>query len=193
MKNTIKELIISIVFIVLFISNVICNPRVAIVGNSQAYYMAKAVNVDDNVNNICRTNNAVGGTFIWSPDIEISTFPYRAHNYDDCILFFGTNELLNNFTFKDYFDYFVYFTKEIHYNNPEMIIKVIEIPKVKGYKQYDDIIKGWNYLLNLYIEQVEYLDYVKIPNNPTFKDYIHLDDNTLIKIYNNALGGKNNV
>lgn len=186
-KIFIKNIIIIFIFSILFITNVFCNSKIAIVGNSQAYYMAKAVNVDDDIHSIQRTNNAVGGSFIWSTDIEISTFPYRAYNYDDCILFFGTNEILNNYELVDYLDYFVKYTTSIHKYNPKIKIKVIEIPKIKGIKQWDNIINDWNDILHLYIDSIEYLEYIKLPKKPGFKDPIHLDDNTLIKIYNDAI------
>ena len=77
-----KKLLFTLIFIIIFSFPIMAKDRVAIVGNSQAYYLSKLLKIDDDKDTIQRTNNAVWGSYIWSKDPEIKDFPKRAKKYD---------------------------------------------------------------------------------------------------------------
>ena len=159
--------------------------KIAIVGNSQAYLMSKAVGVDDDINSSTRTNNAVGGACIWSDNIAISGFPYRAKDYDICILFFGSNELSGSLDY--YLKQFKLYTQNIHRHNADLKIYVMEISKFKTIRAYDYLIDLWNNSIAKYCEKIDYLKFTKLPSDVTFTDERHLDDISLQKTYNSIL------
>ena len=182
-----KKFIISIILIILFTLTCYAESNIAIVGNSQAYYLSKICKIDDNKGTLSKTDNAVGGCFIDSTFPEIAMFPQRCKNYNKVILFFGTNEILKNYDLWDYILKINKYCLDIHKVNSDCKIYIIEIPKFKTQRVFDSKINLWNTSLELMCSNYKYIKYQKLPNKVEFKDELHLSDITLLELMQNIL------
>ena len=180
-----KKLLFTLIFIIIFSFPIMAKDRVAIVSNSQAYYLSKLLKIDDDKNSIQRTNNAVGGSFIWSKDPEIKDFPKRAKKYDYAIVYFGTNELLQGYDLWRYIKELCNFSNSIHKENKNLKLIFIEIPKCK-IKGYEKQIKEWNTYLQGFCKVDSFRNYCYfqcLPKNYDLKDELHVDDASQLRLW----------
>ena len=179
---------ITIVSIIMSINSYYAKDRVAIVGNSQASMMSYYIDVDQtSVHTIDYGINSKGSIDLDTKDDEIVGFPKRAINYDDAIMFFGTNEILRGFTFEDFFNKLSKYINSVFQNNPNIKIFLVEIPryskKSKEYNNHSLIAATWNKMLELYAGNSENIYFVRLPKNYTLQDDLHLSSYDFTRLW----------
>lgn len=190
MKNKIIKILI-LLYCFLISSHVFAETReakVAIVGNSQAALMQYFLGIYDNelTYNGNRYDFSIGGAKIWDNN-KVNNFPEQSRNYDVCLLWFGTNEYIQNKNecLPEYIDSLRLYLNRILKSNPSIKILMMEIPnKYEGATSQDRInIDFWNKSVKQLCDTYTNVDFYKLPKGWALLEHLHLDSVTFLAIW----------